>query len=82
MNQKTVISHNNTNAYAQGNLRVPNQGEALLTRREVASRLGLCQHSVMTLGKRGLLRELKLTRRCVRYRREDVEAFLSEMASR
>jgi len=50
----------------------------LLTRRQVAKRLGLCTHSVRALERRGLLPRVQLTRRTIRYKQTDVEKLINE----
>lgn len=55
-----------------------NRSEVLLTRRQVAKRLGLCTHSVRALERRGLLPRVQLTRRTIRYKQTDVEKLINE----
>lgn len=54
----------------------------LLTRKEAAEYLGVCIHSLMHWGKAGKIREIRLTRRAIRYRRADLEQFILEGASK
>jgi len=48
----------------------------LLTRAEVARRLGTCTHTVQRLTRRGLLPAIVFNRRLIRYQPEAVEAFI------
>lgn len=48
----------------------------LLTRLEVAEQLSTCTHTVARYAKRGLLPEIILGPRLIRYRREDVERLI------
>jgi hypothetical protein len=60
-------------------LEVPKATEALLlTRQQVAEKLGLCCHSVRALEKRGLLTRVQISRRTIRYRTADVEKLITE----
>ena len=73
----------NTASYHENLLNAAQQtNDALLTRKEAARFLGLCQHTLMSLGKRGAIREIRITRRAVRYRREDLNQFINDMASK
>jgi hypothetical protein len=48
----------------------------LLTRADVAKMLNVCGHSIQRYERRGLLRSIRINRRVVRYKVEDVEAFI------
>jgi hypothetical protein len=48
----------------------------LLSRAQVAARLGLCTHSVQRLTRRGLLPALVFNKRLIRYAPEAVEMFI------
>ncbi len=51
----------------------------LMTRPQVAERIGTCPRTVRNYERSGLLRPIRLAgKRLVRYRREDVERFLEE----
>lgn len=52
------------------------------TRRQVAAALGLCTRTVGRYTLEGKLACIRLNRRCVRYRAEDVERFLLQGASK
>jgi hypothetical protein len=56
----------------------PEATEVLLTRQQVADKLGLCCHSVRALEKRGLLMRVQISLRTIRYRAADVEKLISE----
>lgn len=58
------------------------QANQLLTRKEAAAFLGVCQHSLLKWGKAGRIREIRLTRRAIRYRLADLEKFIEEGASK
>ncbi|MEO8429345.1 MAG: helix-turn-helix domain-containing protein [Verrucomicrobiota bacterium] len=48
----------------------------LLSRAEVAARLGVCVHSVQRMTRKGLLPCIVFNRRLLRYKSEDVEKFI------
>ena len=50
---------------------------SLLTRRQVAERLGVCGHTVQRLTRKGILQALVFNPRLIRYRREAVEALIA-----
>lgn len=56
--------------------------QKLLTRKEAAEHLGVCVHSLMKWGRTGKIREIRLSRRAVRYRVSDLENFIEEGASK
>jgi len=56
--------------------------QQLLTRQEAAAFLGVCPHSLMKWAKIGRIREIRLTRRAVRYRMADLEKFIAEGANK
>jgi excisionase family DNA binding protein len=49
----------------------------LLSRAQVAQRLGTCPHTVARLTRKGLLPCLRFNSRLIRYKREDVDKFIS-----
>lgn len=48
----------------------------LLTRGDVARMLNVCPHSIQRYERRGLLRSIRINRRVIRYRQEDVEKLI------
>jgi excisionase family DNA binding protein len=52
----------------------------LLSRDEVAERLGVCPHTVQRLTRNGILPALVFNRRLIRYSPEVVEAYISAAA--
>ncbi|MGE9291135.1 MAG: helix-turn-helix transcriptional regulator [Puniceicoccales bacterium] len=58
------------------------ESKALLTRREAAEYLGCCVHTLMAWGRAGKVREIRLSRRAVRYRVADLERFIDEGANK
>jgi len=56
------------------------QRDCLLSRREVAARLGVCVHTIARATRAGLLPAVKFNARLVRYRPEAVEAFIGAAA--
>lgn len=50
----------------------------LLTRRQVAERLGVCGHTVQRLTRKGILRALVFNPRLIRYMPEDVEVLIAQ----
>lgn len=51
----------------------------LMTRLQVAERLGVCPHTVARLVKLGKLSEIKINQRLIRYRLEEVLKLTSEI---
>lgn len=51
---------------------------ALLTRRQVADRLGVCSHTIQRLTRRGELPALVFNRRLIRYKPEVIESFIAQ----
>lgn len=51
---------------------------ALLTRRQVAERLGVCPHTIQRLTRKGILPALVFNKRLIRYTREVVEAYVAQ----
>ena len=49
----------------------------LLTRRQVAERLGVCTHTVQRLTRAGLLSALVFNPRLIRYTQEAVDSFIA-----
>ena len=60
----------------------PNQPAtcALLSRAQVAAQLNLCPHTVARYTRQGLLPCLRVNARLIRYRSEDVQAFIEVAA--
>ena len=52
------------------------QKSHLLKAEEIATTLGLKVQTVYTMARRGELEKVKLSRRCVRFRVDDVERFI------
>lgn len=53
--------------------------KSLLTRAEVAGFLGISKHTVWNLERRGLLKPIRLSRRTLRYKAEEVENALGNL---
>ena len=53
------------------------QAPNLLSRAEVAQRLGTCTHTVQRLTRRGLLPAIRFNARLIRYAPETLEAFIN-----
>ena len=56
--------------------------EQLLTRKQAARLLNVCPHTLMKWGLKGLIREIRPTRKCVRYSRADLDDFISSFSSK
>jgi excisionase family DNA binding protein len=54
----------------------PEQKQRLLKAEEIAARLGLKVQTVYTMARRGELEKVKLSRKCLRFRADDVERFI------
>lgn len=54
-------------------------GDPLLSRAEVAQRLGVCTHTVRSYEEQGLLPVVRLSARTLRYRVNDVETMLKQL---
>jgi excisionase family DNA binding protein len=53
----------------------------LLTAEEIAVMLGLKVQTVYTMARRGELEKVKLSRRCLRFRADDVQRFIERKAA-
>ena len=53
------------------------QKTRLLTAAEIAAMLGLKVQTVYTMARRGELEKVKLSRKCLRFRADDVERFIN-----
>jgi excisionase family DNA binding protein len=53
----------------------------LLTAEEIAVMLGLKVQTVYTMARRGELEKVKLSRRCLRFRADDVERLIERKAA-
>jgi excisionase family DNA binding protein len=53
----------------------------LLKAEEIAEMLGLKVQTVYTMARRGELKKVKLSRRCLRFRPSDVERFIERKAA-
>jgi excisionase family DNA binding protein len=56
------------------------QRNRLLKAEDIAVMLGLKVQTVYTLARRGELEKVKLSRRCLRFRADDVERFIERKA--
>jgi excisionase family DNA binding protein len=56
------------------------QKNHLLKAEEIAARLGLKVQTIYTMARRGELEKVKLSRRCLRFRADDVERFIERKA--
>jgi excisionase family DNA binding protein len=56
------------------------QKPRLLTAEDIAIMLGLKVQTVYTMARRGELEKVKLSRRCLRFRADDVERFIERKA--
>jgi excisionase family DNA binding protein len=57
------------------------QKNQLLTAEEIAVMLGLKVQTVYTMARRGELTKVKLSRKCLRFRADDVERFIKRKAA-
>ena len=55
--------------------------DELLTEKEVAAITKTCTRTVSNYSKQGLLKEIRFSKRCKRYRRSDVEDFIDSLSS-
>jgi excisionase family DNA binding protein len=53
----------------------------LLTAEEIAAMLGLKVQTVYTMARRGELEKVKLSRKCLRFRADDVERLIERKAA-
>jgi excisionase family DNA binding protein len=53
----------------------------LLKAEEIAARLGLKVQTIYTMARRGELEKVKLSRKCLRFRADDVERFIERKAA-
>jgi len=53
----------------------------LLKAEEIATMLGLKVQTVYTMARRGELEKVKLSRKCLRFRADDVERFIERKAA-
>lgn len=56
------------------------QKNQLLTAEEIAGILGLKVQTIYTMARRGQLEKIKLSRRCIRFRADEVERFIERKA--
>lgn len=87
-------NHNSSQKDGQGALAVPSNQTpepalsnttvqtiiGLLSRADVAQRLGVCPHTIQRLTRRGLLPALVFNKRLIRYSPEVVEAYIKSAA--
>jgi len=59
----------------------PQQKTHLLTAEDIAGMLGLKVQTVYTIARRGELKKVKLSRKCLRFRADDVEQFIRRKAA-
>ena len=57
------------------------QKTSLLTAEEIANMLKLKVQTVYTMARRGDLEKVKLSRKCLRFRADDVQRFIDRKAS-
>jgi excisionase family DNA binding protein len=62
--------------YTSTPMHEPEQKQRLLKAEEIAARLGLKVQTVYTMARRGELEKVKLSRKCLRFRADDVERFI------
>lgn len=70
------LSSGEVQAVIDGNDPSEDRIKRLLSRAEVADQLGVCQHTIQRLTRRGLLPAIVFNRRLIRYQPEAVEAFI------
>jgi excisionase family DNA binding protein len=54
----------------------PQKHTRLITAEEIATMLGLKVQTIYTMARRGEFEKVKLSRKCVRFRADDVERFI------
>ena len=59
----------------------PQQKTHLLTAEDIATMLDLKIQTVYTIARRGELKKVKLSRKCLRFRADDVEQFIRRKAA-
>ncbi|MEI6166467.1 MAG: helix-turn-helix domain-containing protein [bacterium] len=57
-----------------------NETEALLTVKEVAKRWNMCTKTIRRYVDQGLLKQVRFSARCIRYRASEVAAVLATMS--
>jgi excisionase family DNA binding protein len=62
--------------YSSTRMHEPEQKQRLLKAEEIASMLGLKVQTIYTMARRGELEKVKLSRKCLRFRADDVERFI------
>jgi excisionase family DNA binding protein len=62
--------------YSSTPMHEPEQKQRLLKAEEIAVMLGLKVQTVYTMARRGKLEKVKLSRKCLRFRADDVERFI------
>jgi excisionase family DNA binding protein len=75
MLQQVLVDSEKAAKIAANEKRLPS---SLLTRRQVAERLGVCSHTVQHLTRKGLLPALVFNQRLIRYTEETVDAFIAD----